>query len=87
VLTSLEPGVFVAEDQAGLNRVNLAQETLPITIYLSNEVAHEQVEAAVEDLVAAAGGHIEHRDDPVLGSWFRRMRAKVGRTAEFSTWS
>jgi hypothetical protein len=51
---------------------------LPITIYLSDESAHEQVETAVEDLLAAAGGHIEHRDDPVLGSWFRRMRARAG---------
>jgi hypothetical protein len=51
--------------------------TLPITIYLSDESAHEQVEAAVEDLLAAAGGHIEHRDDPVFGSWFRRMRART----------
>jgi hypothetical protein len=25
----------------------------------------------------ATGGHIEHRDDPVLGSWFRGMRARV----------
>jgi len=53
------------------------QATLPITIYLSDESAHEQVEAAIEALVVASGGHIEHRDDPVLGSWFRRIWAKV----------
>ncbi|HEY6424915.1 MAG TPA: SPFH domain-containing protein [Pseudonocardiaceae bacterium] len=57
---------------------SLVQTTLPITIYLSDESAHEEVEAAVEDLLAAAGGHIEHRDDPVFGSWFRRMRARTG---------
>jgi hypothetical protein len=50
---------------------------LPITIYLSDESAHEQVEAAVEHLLTAAGAQIEHRDDPVRGSWFRRMRAKI----------
>ncbi len=55
--------------------------TLPITIYLSDELVHEQVEAAVEDLLASIGGHIEHRDDPMFGSWFRRMRAKVGKAA------
>jgi hypothetical protein len=55
--------------------------TLPITIYLSDESVHEQVEAAVEDLLASVGGHIEHRDDPMFGSWFRRMRARVGRAA------
>jgi hypothetical protein len=55
------------------------QTILPITIYLSDESAHEQVEAAVEDFLAAAGGHIEHRDDPILGSWFRGMRAKMSK--------
>lgn len=53
--------------------------TLPITIYLSDESVHEQVEAAVEDLLESVGGHIEHRDDPMFGSWFRRMWARVGR--------
>ncbi len=57
---------------------SLVQTTLPITIYLSDETAHEEVEAAVEDLLAAAGGYIEHRDNPVFGSWFRRMRARMG---------
>jgi predicted enzyme related to lactoylglutathione lyase len=53
-------------------------EPTPITIYLSDESVHEQVEAAVEGVLAAAGGHIEHRDDPVFGSWLRRMRARTG---------
>jgi hypothetical protein len=68
----------VAQEQ-GPNRDSLVQEALSITIYLSDESAHEQVEAAVEDLLVATGGHIEHRDDPILGSWFRGMRAKVSR--------
>jgi hypothetical protein len=51
--------------------------TLPITIYLSDEAIHEQVEAAVEDLLATAGLRVERRDDPVHGSWFRRMWATV----------
>lgn len=51
--------------------------TFPITIYLSDGSAHEQVEAAVEQFLTAAGGHIEHRHDPVLGLWFRRMRARI----------
>ncbi len=67
----------VAREQ-GSGKDSLVQTTVPITIYLSDESAHEQVETAVEDLLAAAGGHIEHRDDPVLGSWFRRMRARTG---------
>lgn len=50
---------------------------LPITIYLSDQQNHEQVEIAVEDLLAAAGLAIWHRDDPVEGSWFRRVWAYV----------
>lgn len=47
----------------------------PVTIYLSDESIHGQVESAVENLVAVVGFHIEQRDDPLIGSWFRRMRA------------
>jgi hypothetical protein len=49
--------------------------TMPITIYLSDERIHEQVEAALEDLLAVAGLQIESRDDPIVGSWFRQMLA------------
>jgi hypothetical protein len=52
--------------------------SLSVTIYLSDEGIHGQVEAAVGELLAVAGLRIEHRDDPVLGSWFRRLRAGVG---------
>jgi hypothetical protein len=48
---------------------------MTITIYLSDSAAHQQVEAAVEALLAVAGLQIESRDDPVVGSWFRRMLA------------
>lgn len=48
---------------------------LLVTIYLSEEGIHEQVEAAVDDLLATAGLGIEDRDEPVIGSWFRTMRA------------
>lgn len=50
---------------------------LPVTIYLSNEGIHEQVEAAVEQLLTDAGLRIESRDDPILESWFRRMYVTV----------
>lgn len=73
-----KPRSSVAHEQEA-GKDSLTQATLPITIYLSDESTHEQVEIAVENLVVAAGGHIEHRDDPVLGSWFRRMRARIGR--------
>jgi hypothetical protein len=56
-------------------------QTVPITIYLSDEPAHGQVQAAVEALLVTAGLRIEARDEPVLGSWFRRMRAVPRRVA------
>ncbi|MFE2424643.1 hypothetical protein [Streptomyces hokutonensis] len=50
---------------------------LPITIYLSDESSHSAVQAAVEQLLAKAGLVVLEREDPVLGSWFRRMRATL----------
>jgi hypothetical protein len=50
---------------------------MPVTIYLSDEGIHERVEAAVETLLGAAGLQVSSRDDPVLGSWFRRMLATM----------
>jgi predicted regulator of Ras-like GTPase activity (Roadblock/LC7/MglB family) len=51
---------------------------LPITIYLSDEAPHSAVEAAVEQMLAEAGLAVLDREDPVMGSWFRRMRATLG---------
>lgn len=51
--------------------------TMPVTIYLTDERYHAQVEAAVETLLATAGLQIADRDDPVIGSWFRRMTARL----------
>ncbi|SMD18341.1 RNA polymerase sigma factor, sigma-70 family [Kibdelosporangium aridum] len=57
----------------------------PVSIYLSDEAGHERVQAAVEQLVTDSGADIVHRDEPVLGSWFRKLRAaaktEVGRQA------
>jgi len=55
--------------------------TFPITIYLSEGSIHGRVEAAVEDLIASIGGQIDERGDPVIGSWFRRMRAMLREVA------
>jgi superfamily II DNA or RNA helicase len=55
--------------------VSAASETLPVSVYLSDEENHEQVIAAVEDLLATAGLVVEQRDEPVIGSWFLKMRA------------
>jgi len=49
--------------------------TLPVSIYLSETAGHEAVEAAVSRVMELADAPIVEREDPVLGSWFRRMRA------------
>jgi hypothetical protein len=49
---------------------------VPVTIYLSDAAGSERVEATVELLLASAGVEITERDDPVHGSWFRRMRGR-----------
>ncbi len=59
--------------------VQTEQEVVPVAVYVSDTVAHEQVEAAVEALLDSAGLTIVERDTPVLGSWFRRMRAAGSR--------
>jgi hypothetical protein len=48
---------------------------MPVTIYLADGAGHEQVEAAVEELLGHAALEVLHRDDPVIGSWFRRLWA------------
>ncbi|MGW3037441.1 hypothetical protein ACWDCB_40375 [Streptomyces sp. NPDC001178] len=53
--------------------------TVPITIYISDEAQHREVEAAVENLLEQAGLTVQERDDPIIGSWFRQMRATVAR--------
>ncbi|HEX4831633.1 MAG TPA: CATRA system-associated protein [Trebonia sp.] len=55
---------------------------VPVTIYLSEEAGHERVEQAVADLLAVAGLVITGRDEPVLGSWSRRMRAALAQAAQ-----
>ncbi|MCK2219559.1 hypothetical protein MF672_038065 [Actinomadura sp. ATCC 31491] len=74
---NVRPRPSIGADASGQQDVtaDVASSMLPVTIYLSDESIHEQVEATVEDLLAAAGLRIENRDDPVIGSWFRRMRA------------
>lgn len=48
-----------------------------ITIYLSDASAHEEVEAVIESWLNASGIEIEDHGDPVAGSWFNRLKARV----------
>jgi hypothetical protein len=52
-------------------------DLVPVTIYLSDQAGHVEVEAAVETLLTAAGLTIKAREDPVIGSWFRRLWARI----------
>jgi hypothetical protein len=64
------PGSYAPEVPSG--------STLPISIYLSDEHIHEDVEAAVDEWLAHAGLAVEEREKPVIGSWFQRRRAGLG---------
>lgn len=57
--------------------VQVDQNLLPVAVYLSDAAVHEQVETAVEALLATVGLTIVERGAEVLGSWFRRMWAAV----------
>lgn len=51
--------------------------TFSVSIYLSDESTHEAVEAEVANVLASAGATIVERSDPILGSWFRRLKANA----------
>jgi hypothetical protein len=55
--------------------------TVPVTIYLSDEKGHRRVEGAVRDLLSSAGAKVDQAGKPVLGSWFRPLRAFLARVA------
>jgi Domain of unknown function (DUF397) len=78
-------------DGATRGEFNLGEEETPepetdteiaVTIFLSNESAHEQVEEAVEEFLASVGIEIEIRDDPISGSWFRSSTARVTKVTD-----
>jgi hypothetical protein len=77
-------------DSSGLVEVSLHRAdselsddsaTLPVSLYLSDESIHEQVEAAVDDWLASVGLAARDKDRPVLGSWIRRMRVMAKEAA------
>jgi hypothetical protein len=55
--------------------------TFPVTIYLADESVAADVEAEVEHLLRDIGAEVVDRQPPVLGSWFRRLRARITRAA------
>jgi hypothetical protein len=56
-------------------------DILPVSVYLADAGIHYPVQAAATKALAAAGLRIHSADDPVLGSWFRHLRAAVDDTS------
>ena len=48
-----------------------------VSIYLSDKKIHQQVQAAVEEVLKRVRLSIYHREIPLAGSWFRRMYARL----------
>ncbi|MGA2826283.1 MAG: CHAT domain-containing protein [Streptosporangiaceae bacterium] len=82
VIAVLRSGTMLVKmgEATGPARMSTATGTMPVTIYLSDEQCHPQVEQAVEKLLATGGLIISEPGEPIIGSWFRRMTAslKVG---------
>lgn len=62
-------------------RARTIRPAFPLTIYLSDEAAHRDVQAAVERLLRTEGFKVIDRDDPISGSWFRRMLFRMDKGA------
>lgn len=56
--------------------------SLPVSIYLASEDGHEQVQAAIEVWLTSAGLIVEEREQPILGSWFQRLRVGVNEAVQ-----
>jgi hypothetical protein len=69
-------------DQVTAGQFSDEVSLFPVTIYLVEAGGHERVQSAVENLLAASGLSIDAREDPVIGSWFRRMSATVTKAAK-----
>jgi hypothetical protein len=72
VPTSVPPVDWIAESD---------DITFPISVYLADGADSHAVEGALEGLLREIGIDVVERDDPVIGSWFRRMRGRIRDTA------
>jgi CspA family cold shock protein len=50
---------------------------VPVSIYLEDEAASPEIEAAVREVLQEAGLKVDFDYPPVLGSWFKRMIARA----------
>lgn len=73
VRAHLESAIRILQELQAPSPAELRSFT--VTIFLSDEAIHDQVERAVDVLIESAGLVIASRQPSVTGSWFRRMRA------------
>lgn len=77
-LAAAELAAKASNEQGDAN----AADSVSVSIYLADEGIHEQVEAAVEHWLATARVAIDTRDEPVIGSWFRRLTGSLKTTSK-----
>lgn len=63
-------------------RKERAEDAFPVSIYLGDGSRHAAVEAAVVSTLRRAGLAVTGGDEPVVGSWFRRLRASAQTAAD-----
>lgn len=68
---------WILANQSQQRLAKADRPTLPVTIYLSDGGINPIVEEAVTNLLASASLWIADRDEPIIGSWFRQMRANM----------
>jgi hypothetical protein len=59
-----------------------ASGVIPVSIYLTDATIHDHVEVVVDWWLETADISVDVRSDPVYGSWFRRMEARLSRAAK-----
>jgi hypothetical protein len=69
---------------AARNKKSVTGIPVVITIYLSDESQHQQVEAAFGEFLSNAGIQVVSQDDPIVGSWYRRIQAKINQYSDSS---
>jgi DNA-binding response OmpR family regulator len=76
-VTSEDLAAAEQETNAMESRFEKELAEIPVSIYTSNDRIAERIELAIVELLRSAGLEVSYRGDPVLGSWFRQMRAQI----------
>lgn len=74
-----EPDAQLVDHASGVGTL-VGTWVVPVSIYLGDGTGHDAVENAVVNALEASGLVLLDGEDPIVGSWFRRLRAKA---AEF----